>query len=246
VKICSVREAKEGVRVMSENNTKSIIPYSTEYYAKPNDIYFKVADMRMRRLAIVIVSVLQPESSLDIGCAHGLLVYWLRKKNVMAYGVDISASAFSMSPENTNQYLTKLNVETDNLPFDDGTIGLVTSLEVIEHFKNLESPFKEINRVLKPGGYLFITTPLPLTDGKVGQFLLGRGWQLRDNTHVNVHSRAYWKSLMETFGFSYIDCFAQAFKGTPSELLPARILSQIPGGNVLRAFLSGACLFQKE
>lgn len=54
----------------------------------------------------------------------------------------------------------ELNLEFDPLPFEDNSCDVVLLLEVVEHF--YEDPMfciSEINRVLKHGGLLVITTP---------------------------------------------------------------------------------------
>ena len=54
----------------------------------------------------------------------------------------------------------KLNVEKDPFPFEDQSFDMVLCAEVLEHL--IQSPgsmMREINRVLKPGGILILTTP---------------------------------------------------------------------------------------
>lgn len=45
------------------------------------------------------------------------------------------------------------------LPFEDNSFDIVTCREVIEHVEDEQKALKEIKRVLKPHGYLLITTP---------------------------------------------------------------------------------------
>lgn len=45
------------------------------------------------------------------------------------------------------------------LPFKDASFDLVTCLDVIEHLRFDLPAFRELNRVLKPGGYLLVTLP---------------------------------------------------------------------------------------
>lgn len=45
-----------------------------------------------------------------------------------------------------------------NTPYADNTFELVISLSTIEHGVDLKAFFKEVARISKPGGYLFVTT----------------------------------------------------------------------------------------
>lgn len=45
------------------------------------------------------------------------------------------------------------------MPFDENSYDLVLNTQVLEHVKDPAKVCKELARVLKPGGYLFLTTP---------------------------------------------------------------------------------------
>lgn len=46
------------------------------------------------------------------------------------------------------------------LPYDDASFDLVTCLDVIEHLRLDLPAFKELKRVVKPGGFLLVTLPV--------------------------------------------------------------------------------------
>jgi len=48
---------------------------------------------------------------------------------------------------------------TGRFPFDDNSFDYVVSIEGIEHIENYFAFLREIGRILKPGGQLFLTTP---------------------------------------------------------------------------------------
>lgn len=57
-------------------------------------------------------------------------------------------------------HLKKCDVEHDDMPIPTGTVDVVTAWETLEHFKFGPQKFvMEANRVLKPGGLVFLTTP---------------------------------------------------------------------------------------
>jgi 2-polyprenyl-3-methyl-5-hydroxy-6-metoxy-1,4-benzoquinol methylase len=53
----------------------------------------------------------------------------------------------------------KIDLNTGLPPFDEGQFDGVVILEVIEHVVAAELLLREINRVLKPGGFLILSTP---------------------------------------------------------------------------------------
>ena len=49
--------------------------------------------------------------------------------------------------------------DCDNLPFDDAVFDLVISKSVLEHLRHPTEVFREVHRVLRPGGHLVFLTP---------------------------------------------------------------------------------------
>lgn len=91
---------------------------------------------------------------LDIGCYPPVLFEFLKQQNLNTYG--IASNHEQMADKN----IAVLNIETEKFPWKDNTFELALLSEVIEHLPHSPvTPLKEISRVLKPGGYLLITTP---------------------------------------------------------------------------------------
>jgi len=97
---------------------------------------------------------------LDLGCGNkpyeGLVINYL--KNVEYIGIDYY---------NENADI-KLDLNKDELPFKDNEIDFIICTEVLEHLYNPFYCIKEMKRVLKPGGYIFLSTPFfcPIHDKK--------------------------------------------------------------------------------
>lgn len=96
---------------------------------------------------------------LEGGCGKGQFVYSLHMRGYDALGVDfapkIIEKAKALVPE------LKLSVgDVRKLEFPNDTFDGYWSLGVIEHFpEGYEAISREMCRVLKPGGYLFLTFP---------------------------------------------------------------------------------------
>ncbi len=67
------------------------------------------------------------------------------------------------------------NIETDRFPYEDGSLDLVLYCEMIEHLMHDPShSLYEIHRVLKPGGYLVLSTPNPFRYTNYIRFLTNK------------------------------------------------------------------------
>jgi SAM-dependent methyltransferase len=133
--------------------------------------------------------------------------------------------------ENQDRYdfdYAPLNVERDVFPAVDKTYDLVLCCELLEHLLiNPSHMLYEIHRVLKPGGYLLLTTPNILRWGNV--FSLLRGRNINDCYHGNGiygrHNREY--SMSEVAQLLTANSFAIEYIGTRSVYGP-ELLNQLP------------------
>lgn len=96
---------------------------------------------------------------LEGGCGKGQFVYSLQSKGYDAYGVDFAEKTITK----IRSLFPNLKLSFDDvrsLHFPDATFDGYWSIGVIEHFpEGYDAIMKEMYRVLKPGGYLFLTFP---------------------------------------------------------------------------------------
>ena len=100
------------------------------------------------------------KSVLDIGCntGYGTSILATGAKNVA--GVDVSDRAIKYAnAKYANEGLTFQVVDGARIPFEDNAFDVVTSFQVVEHLVEYESFFREVRRVLAPGGIVILTTP---------------------------------------------------------------------------------------
>lgn len=102
---------------------------------------------------------------LDAGCGGGALVYTsLRENAAKVVGVDLSRQALrhterlvrTYAPNNADRVELR-QASLLELPFDDGSFDVVYSAGVLHHIADSpEKAFRELVRVLKPGGTIWI------------------------------------------------------------------------------------------
>lgn len=90
----------------------------------------------------------------DIGAGRGELTRALTAVGRSVLMVDYSPP--DSVPDGTRFVQADLN---DPWPIDDGSVDFAFSLEVIEHLENPRHFFREFKRILRPGGFGFVSTP---------------------------------------------------------------------------------------
>ncbi len=98
---------------------------------------------------------------LDVGCGDGFYerqIIRQRIKNCQFYGVDISQKQLEKT-KNIFSKSHKLNIDNQKLPFKNNFFDTVILSEILEHLFNPKFAIQEAQRVLKKGGYLFLTAP---------------------------------------------------------------------------------------
>jgi len=96
----------------------------------------------------------------DIGCGDGFntLIIGQKLQCQEVHGVDIDEDRI-LSASKRGIITIKADINRERLPLAENSADIVTALEVIEHLVNPDNMLQEIYRILKPGGYLVITTP---------------------------------------------------------------------------------------
>jgi SAM-dependent methyltransferase len=120
---------------------------------------------------------------LDLGSGTGRHVVYLAGHNFDVCGLDCSREGL----EATRLWLAGEGLEadlrpqsmTERFPYEDGFFDAVVSVQVIHHadLATIRGIVAEIGRVLKPGGFLFVTVPKLRNQGQTFE-------QLETNTFV--------------------------------------------------------------
>jgi SAM-dependent methyltransferase len=134
-----------------------------------------------KSIADHIVTEINPKTVLDVGCAMGLLVAFLRKREVKAFGLDISEYAIKNIHPDAKPYCW-IGSGTDPFP---QKFELVVCIEVLEHLPHLEAEKAIENLCNYSDDILFSSTPFDFKEG----------------THFNVQPPEYWVEGFARNGF---------------------------------------------
>ncbi len=121
--------------------------------------YLKIHVARYERdLAPIVEKLTTGARILDLGAAPFLVPYALAREGYDVTAVDLHPADWLDAPLPFK--IVTANCDGEPLPFADDAFDCVIFTEVFEHLHvNLNHTMKEIHRVLKSGGFLYLTTP---------------------------------------------------------------------------------------
>jgi SAM-dependent methyltransferase len=124
---------------------------------------------------------------LDVGSTPPILLAALKAQGRTVRGVDIEPGRFQSAMDELGLDIKPCNIETERLPFDDGSFELVLLNEVFEHLRiNPRRTCQELVRVLTTGGVLCVSTPNARSLRGIVNFVIrGRGgWCGAENIYA--------------------------------------------------------------
>jgi SAM-dependent methyltransferase len=108
---------------------------------------------------------------LDYGCGNATYLSYFRDQGAHVSGTEVSLNAVraSIARGLDVHYIEHF----DQLPFARETFDIVYLMQVFEHLRDPHAALREIHRVLKPGGLLYIAVPNALS---FWRNVFGRAW----------------------------------------------------------------------
>lgn len=96
---------------------------------------------------------------LDVGCHVGDVVEQIHQQSYEGYGIDVWKENIQQARKNYPHLTFKEAELNKKIPFDDQFFDVIWAGDVIEHVSDTIALFSELNRILKPNGYLVASTP---------------------------------------------------------------------------------------
>lgn len=158
------------------SNTKRIElspeEYERDYFEIQASEYLLNDGWSISRIASIIPSVQPTEADfiLDAGCAYGAMTFEAFKRGAEVISLDYSKNAIECAQElkgilykGAKESPSFICASITDIPFSGNLFTKIIAADIVEHLsdRQLESFIKEANRVLKPGGEIFIYTDNP-------------------------------------------------------------------------------------
>lgn len=121
---------------------------------------YRVADPGLVERFIYFLELKEENQYLDIGCGTGNYTIAVSSAGGHFIGVDPSSKMLSVAGKNNSTIQWKKGT-AENIPAENASMdGVIASL-TIHHWTDLAQGFKEVYRILKPGGSLVLFTSTP-------------------------------------------------------------------------------------
>lgn len=164
-------------------------------YGKFGSLYFNTT---FRPIAEYIKKI-KTGRVLDVGCAYGFMLQRF-PNSFQKFGVDVSEYAVGIARERLPSATFKIMGAEEKLPFEKNFFDIILLNDVLEHLENPKIALKNIWRVLKKGGILYITTPnLNIVRKKI--------FRNSDKKvhHISLFPHSNLFSLLNSMGFKIVE-----------------------------------------
>lgn len=149
----------------------------------------------------------RPKSVLEIGCASGQTLAYLREQGAShTVGIEYSADAAELAKERGVGRIIVADIERLELDLEPSSFDLLIAGHVLEHLANPWEVLKKLRKLLKPGGQLVCGLPNVRHHSVVLPLILRGKWQyepsgIMDWTHLRFFSRGTAVELIGNAGF---------------------------------------------
>lgn len=138
---------------------------------------------------------------LDVGCGGGVNVErFLKMTDDKVYGIDYSDISVKRSLKLNKKAVDDgrceiINASVSELPFDDNSFDIVTGFETVYFWPDFANDLREVRRVLKNNGTIFIANEaLPIKDDE-------RQKKFAELLDANIYSEEELKGFLHDAGF---------------------------------------------
>ena len=235
---CAARDS----RAFTEKNGFAIVQcrrcatlFTSDAVQKPYDDGYaseiEAAPFLSKRLDEIVSSFGAPGRLLDVGFGAGDFLDAARRAGWNVSGVELASAAVERA---RRRGIDALRGTLFDAHYDAASFDVVIASELVEHVLDVEPLLAEIARVLRPGGFLWATTP----HGRgLSARVLGPSWSvINPPQHIQLFSIKGLRALLRRAGFANVKIAAEGVN--PHELLRRGIApgARIESGQALNAY----------
>jgi SAM-dependent methyltransferase len=158
---------------MNQTNADAVTQYELETWGRCAEDYLDTfAGLTSEAIPLLreAAGISDGSHVLDLGSGPGNVSGVLAQLGAVVTGVDFSPQMVRTA-QSRHPHITFREADAEQLPFDDGEFDAVVSNYVVHHLARPEVVFREIARVLKPGGrFAFVVWGAPEEQSSVGAF----------------------------------------------------------------------------
>jgi len=160
----------------------------------------RVIQRNMQKWLRIVREYVPSGSLVEVGCAYGFFLE-LAREYFDVMGIDVSKEATDYARSRFDVSALSGDFLSDNR-LTPASVDVVTMWDFIEHASAPDKFVARAQEILRPGGYLFLTT------GDMDSWMAhrqGANWRLiHPPTHLQYFSRATMSKLLGRYGFSVV------------------------------------------
>ena len=184
---------------------KQVAGFYEEFQSRGKYDYF-YGDKRRKNLYIKLIG--KGKKILEVGCRSGNLTQFYHEGNEVV-GIDVDRNALVEFEKRLNLKTHWVDVDSEDLPFDDETFDIVVFSEVMEHLRFPQKALSEISRVLRKDGQLIGSVPNAFRLRNRWRFLCGQPFE-SDPSHLRSYSAF---TLRKELGFYFSEISIHPISG---------------------------------
>ncbi len=169
---------------MSDLATKNQVAEFYEDFQSRGKYDYFYGDEKRKNLYIQLIG--KGNKILEVGCRSGNLTQFYHEGNQVE-GIDVDRNALVEFEKRLKLKGYWVDVDSEDLPFDEGTFDVVVFSEVMEHLRFPQKALCEIARVLRKNGTLIGSVPNAFRMRNRLKFLLGKPFE-SDPSHLRSYS----------------------------------------------------------
>lgn len=186
-----------------------------------------------------LLQYIEPEKSglqvLDIGCACGGNLLYLRQRNPQAglYGIELNPSAAAIA--SCFAQVEAMDVEKLERPEWQGKFDYIILADILEHLRNPWQAMRNVCKLLKPDGQVIASIPNILHISNIKNLLNGY-WEyedagILDRTHLRFFTCRSIQEMVQDAGLELVCMEANQCAVTEGQQALLQVLTKLPQVN---------------